>query len=169
MIKDIFITILPSLLIILCLAGVVVVIKAGELKIIILAILLGLLAIIPAILIMRGVMLLTTITLPVAIPIIIIRLLSAINEEYFKLLAIKYYSKSSNKIVYAIFVGAGFALGETLFIALGNPELSIIRSVTALPLHVVTALILAIYTKEKKDILFIAAIIVHVGYNLTIR
>lgn len=166
MINAIFVTISPSLLIVLLLFGIVFISQGGGLKPIIQSFLLGLFIIVPAIFTLRIIMVFFTITLPWEIPITIIWILSATNEEFFKLLVIKHMVNRYQKIIYSIFIGGGFAIGETLFLALGNPEQAIIRSYTTLPLHIVTSVILGLSIKKGRQLLFILAVSLHTIYNI---
>ncbi|OQY36550.1 MAG: hypothetical protein B6229_09840, partial [Spirochaetaceae bacterium 4572_7] len=68
--------------------------------------------------------------------------------------------------VTSIFIGAGFALSETLYLALGNRQYAVHRSYTTLPLHIITAVILSFSIKYKKKGLTVLAVVVHLTYNI---
>lgn len=163
MISEILFTIFPTLIVAVLLsvvAKIVTDIKVGNM---VKALALGILLVIPAIFTMKAVGVVLTITVPLVLPVLFYTLISALNEELYKYWAIRFRAGKHGYIT-AILVGAGFSLSETLYLSLGNPQLALYRSYTALPLHIITSLLLAKSRYQKRY--FLLALLLHISFNL---
>ncbi len=167
MIKELLLTLLPSIIILFFVYCCSIFIKGVEKKVVLKSFLLGMLIILPALLTMEIVGILLTITIPYVIPVIIFQVLSALNEEGFKFLIISKLIKKPNRTYYSVFVGGGFALTETVYLAIGSPETAIIRAMTTLPLHILTSVLLSKGIYKRRYLLL--ALLIHISFNLLIH
>ena len=165
MIKEILFTIFPTLIIIILLAMLIKIVTTYGVRNILKSFGIGLIIIIPALFTMKIVGIMLTITLSITPPLIMFRILSALNEELYKYWAIKVRG-NINSTITGLFVGAGFALSETLYLTLGEDLNALHRSYTTLPLHIITAIILSLSIKYKRKSITILAVLVHLIYNL---
>lgn len=163
MIEGIFQTILPTLLVVIFLLITVRLITGVKSWYVLKAIGLGILIVIPALLTMELLGILVTIIQPVTVPLLFFRILSALNEEFFKFITISKPQKE-HPIIFAIFLGAGFSLCETLYLSLGDSSLAFYRTVTSLPLHIITSVILSKAIIQKRY--FLLAVLMHLSFNL---
>lgn len=164
MIKEIIYTILPTLLVLLFLFATLKIAKRVELNTTIKAFLLGMMIVLPAIVTLRLLGIILTITLPVALPIILYRILSALNEETFKYFAINKFLNKDRSFFYALFIGGGFALCETVYLSIGYRDMALNRTFTTLPLHIITSLLQSKAGNRKRY--FFLALLLHLSYNL---
>lgn len=166
MIIELLLTILPTLLILLIFSAFAIIITDISKSLVFKALLTGIITVVPALITMKLLGIIITITVPIVIPLIIFQILSALNEEFFKYLSIKKFNNKYSRTIPAVFIGGGFALCETLYLTMGNTDLALIRTYTSLPLHIITSLILSRSIKQKKY--FLLAVLLHLSYNLLI-
>lgn len=166
MIQTIFVAIAPSLIILTAIFLIVKIIFNIDTGLVTKSFILGVISIIPAIIFMNlfGIIL-TTLSM-VSFPYILYKLISAANEEFFKYLTINKIIAAKDRYISAIFVGGGFSLCETLYLFFSAPEVAFQRSYTALPLHIITSLILAKGYTQKRFIFL--AVLLHLSYNLSL-
>ncbi|QEN04024.1 hypothetical protein EW093_04675 [Thiospirochaeta perfilievii] len=166
MILEIVKTLLPSILVLILLYSVIQITIGVDRVLVYKALILGILAVLPALIFMKILGLIIIITIPINLPFLFFKLLSAINEEGFKYIAIKQFKDIPNRPVISLFVGGGFSLCETLYLTIENYNYSLIRSFTALPLHIITALLLSKSLSRKRY--FVLSLFIHLFYNLTL-
>ena len=110
----------------------------------------------------------------------------AVNEEFFKLVAlvagaffIRHFNEPLDGIVYSVMVGMGFATAENIiYVNRWGTETAIIRAFTAVPAHLVFAIVtgyfvgLAKFNPPQRMRLFakalLAAVVLHGTYDLLI-
>lgn len=164
MIFELFITILPSLIILLMIYLVINFITDINNIVIVKSLCVGIITILPAILTMKLLGILITISIPFKMPFIFFKVLSTLNEETFKYLSVKKFKDVKHPITSSIFIGGGFALCETLFLYIGNNQVALLRAYTTLPIHIISSILL--YKSINKKRYFIYAILIHLIYNL---
>lgn len=169
MIKEILITILPSMFIIFGIVLFGLIIRSIKLHDGIKSVLLGLCAVIPALITIHFLKVLIELSVSANLSISVILLLSALNEEIYKYLFISISYKDDVKYIKGLLVAGGFALGETLFLCFGDPETAFYRGFITLPLHMITSIFLTMYYKKKRPLFLTAALIIHILFNLIIR
>lgn len=169
MIKELLITILPTLIIVVFLMAAALILKRATANSIIKSFILGIVAVIPALITIKLLTILFNQTISVTIPVIVFRIISALNEECFKYIFISKFSVKSRSSVHALFLACGFALSETLYLSAGDIQMAYLRSITTLPLHIVTALLLAEFYKKGNKLLFAASVVIHISFNILIQ
>lgn len=166
MIKEIIITLLPSLLVLGFILLSTMLLKKAKLARGLKSIGFGIVAVIPALITIHLLTAILNISLPSSLPAILIICLSALNEEAYKYVFIKKsYDKEFN-IVYGLLIAGGFALGETLYFAFGDLETSYYRSILTLPLHMLTSIFLSLYYKKRRLLFLTIALIIHILFNI---
>lgn len=169
MITAALVSMLPTLIVLTLLIIIIKVLRDVSIMDNLRALLFGMLIVIPATYTMQLLGMILTMLIPGTIPLLVFSLLSVINEELFKYLAILKTCKREHLYSSSIFIGGGFALFETLFYQLGSAETAVLRAFTALPLHMVTALLLAFSIKKGRRVLTLLPCIIHFLYNLIIH
>lgn len=157
---------LPTTILLIVILIVLITVTEIQVTYLLRALLIGMLVVIPAIYTMRILGVVMKLLIPVEIPLLLFTLLSVINEEFIKYLTIRLTAKKEQLYSYAIFIGGGFSLLETVTYSLGDPHVAILRTYTALPLHIVTSLLLAYSIKQEKKLILLAPLIIHIGYNV---
>lgn len=165
MIKELLITILPTLTVTVFLMAVTLLLKKSSINSMIKSFILGIAAVIPALIFIKALSILFYQLLPFTIPLTVFRLISALNEESFKYIFISKFSNKYRSSIHALFVACGFALSETLYLSIGLPQMAYLRSYTTLPLHIVTSILLAESYKKGSKLLFAASVLIHFGFN----
>lgn len=169
MIKELLTTILPTLIIVVFLMAAALLLRRAAVNSIIKSFILGIVAVIPALITIKLLAIVFSQTVPVILPVAAFRVISALNEECYKYLFISKFAEKSRASVHGLFLGCGFALSETLYLSLGNPQLAYLRSMTTLPLHIITAILLAESYKKSSKLLFAASVLIHIGFNFLIQ
>ncbi len=168
MLKDVLITVLPTFLALLFIFALIKLFINLEFGLVFRALVIGIIAVVPAIFSMKLITVLIAIVIPGTLPGLFYLGLSGLNEELFKLFALKIFGKNKSAL-YSIFIGGGFALCETLYVAFGVRELAVIRTLTTLPLHIVTSFILFQCIAKERKRFFILSLTIHLLFNLVIR
>lgn len=169
MFKEIFYTLLPSLTILAFILFTALVFKKVKIVRGLKSIIWGMVAVIPALITIYILNTILDMTVSVEIPFIILISISALNEEVYKYIFIKKSYDKIYSLIYGLLIAGGFSLGETLYIAFGNIELSYYRSLLTLPLHMVTSIFLSLYYKKRELPLLIVALIIHISFNILLR
>lgn len=169
MIKEIFITLLPSIVLLtaILLFGLII----GSIKVWegFKSIFLGFCAVVPALITIHLLNLYIGFLIRSDLSIPLILLISALNEEVYKYIFISISYKKGVRYVKGFLIAGGFALGETLYLTLGEYEAAFYRGVITMPLHMVTTLFLTLYYKKKRPLFLVGALLIHTLFNLIIR
>lgn len=166
MIKELFVTLLPSLLLLSFILLTAFIFKKVEIIRGLKSIVWGMVAVIPALLTIYIINTLIDLTISFEFPLFILISISALNEEAYKYIFIKQSYTKKYSIIYGLLIAGGFSLGETIYLAFGNLELSYYRSLLTLPLHMVTSIFLSLYYKKRELPFLTVALIIHITFNI---
>lgn len=167
MITELLRTILPTLLILSIIFVIAKVITGVKIDIVFKALIAGIITVLPAILFMKLLGIVITITVPITTTLLFFQILSSLNEEFFKYMSIKLFCNKKYRTLLSIFVGGGFALCEIVYLTIGNLGSALTRTYTTLPLHIITAILLSKSIIHKRY--FLLALLLHISYNFFIR
>ncbi|MGL1891534.1 MAG: hypothetical protein OCD02_07905 [Spirochaetaceae bacterium] len=138
-----------------------------ETKWVLLSLSIGMILTIPSLFTIKLIGIIFIMAIPEPVPVLVYQIISALTEEGYKFIGIDKLLKIKHRAVYALFIGGGFALTETLYLSIGNPNLAVIRTVITLPLHLVTAVLLSKAVINKRY--FLLATLIHISFNIIIR
>ncbi|MBN2617893.1 MAG: hypothetical protein JXR64_06215 [Spirochaetales bacterium] len=167
MIYEIFYTIFPSIIVLSLIVVVALFFGNVDKSILLKSFFAGIILVLPALLLIKALNIIISITLNSILPLAVISILSISIEELLKYLTIK--KIKGDLILIPILVGGGFAISETLYYSIGYRELALYRSFTSLPIHIITSIILYVGIKKDNRIYILLSILIHFTYNYFIH